>query len=506
MLWYRYAPITLILFLVTSNSALAAECKKTLFVKTTDSSNKAHKVPVTKQVPELTAHSEFIFSRHPGLQALSGNLVPRSKVPKEITYHGLFTCSSCKKHNSPMKPLADGTIPCVHCGTLKDASDGKYYRYPIDSKGRTLTNFIDAAQFADPEAAKAIMWSCDICRNDFIEVEHSICPTCAETPGSVKRRNDSAEVRKAAEELERVARKVKENNDPNFRAYSMGREAAERVLASKDQLVELSKRGLENLKNSPAFVVAHVKKLGAILGIGVAGAAAWYFFFDTSEYPGEVVATSWEHRVYYEELRIIPEEDWCDSLPSGAKNIKNLGKQRYSFKKYKRTFFSRLINSFWFLPLAFADKDNGNGTFTTEDGPSSSGRGGYSPGGSYGDGGYEYTPPPPPPKPVEKDMCSYDIERWVETRSEVLSGNNPRSSSELRWPGENTQAGERVGSRRSSYSQTVRYNRGDSEKITARPRSISQSDLFNFPVGTQGFANVNRVGSVLNFKLNSTAQ
>ncbi len=497
-----------------------SNCRSKLFVVVEKNDGTRSEVKIARHEAFLTeGKSLFVSSLSPDIPSLSGNLVSRNLVPKGANYFGLFTCRFCEKanpqhaHNHLMKPGEDGAIRCNTCNNLritKDSPDGKlqpndreYYPFPLDRQGKPIKGFLDAAQFTTPEAARAVMWTCDFCRNTLLVNDFPYCPTCKERHGS---REVTEATRAAAEALEKTAHDIKERSSPDGKDRILGRKAAEKVLAAKVKLTEITQKAAELLRESPQFVEDHIVLVAAVLGIPVLTYAAWYFYFDTQEYPGEVMSTDWARVITFERQDLQFESGWCDEMPSDATETSRVSKLVSMRTHQKRSFgfyLKRFLNSSFLLPLAFADIDNNNGTFTTEDeapysSPYSSPSNPSSPWSSPSSPFSDDTPAPKIPQ--YRDWCTYSVLRWVESRTTRSSEPNPQSENDLYWPSSTALFGERERSRQTYYNRSIRYSKENGETLTRGQGVNSLNELLRFPPDSKGIVSVNRMGVVMDFK------
>jgi len=505
---------SLVLLIILLSARLSEGAKSScldLIAQVETHEGKSIKVPVTSKRPELDQSSNFAKKQHPSLTGLSGNLVPVTALKKAIgtgskaTIYQLFTCKSCNKHNqiaSPIDAKGDGgkeSIVCGNCANAHTGSQNDFYNFAKDPEtGRSIGQLVDVAQFATPEAAKAPMWVCSYCDSKLIGDEDPYCPSCTERMGNQEARKEIAD---AAEALEKSAHAIKHGQTPEGRALLAGEAAGRKFSAALKSFPDLGKKSLEHMQRAPAFVKQHILKVSVVLGMSLAAAASWYFFFDTQDWPATLVGTSWERTIEYEIQKSVPEEDWCDSVPFGATNVNNLGKRRYSFKSEqegKANFLAgvnemllKIYRASTFLPILYADTDNNNGTFTFDgDSGSSSGGGNGSSSGTY--------VPTPLPEPVYKDWCSYNIVKWVFSRRETSGKSNPRSASDIYWPRGGAGLGERESLRKERYTRNFDYVVAENTRRNG-DQNVSMSELFSLPTGTTGIASVTRVGQVRSF-------
>jgi len=441
----------------------------------------------------------------PHLVPLSGKLVSDSTLAPGVNARGLFTCDKCGTHNQLHMPHPDKAgVVCTQCGDWKTKEDGKYYLFPKDEHGHSMEGLVDIVQLVeDPteRRIRATKWDCETCGREVTEGE-SFCPTC-----NFHHDPEAKEVAAALDEVARVAREGNLNRTPEGRALLKGEKAAEGFLGhlgeSKEKFQDAFKNAQNYYKTAGRVDKNKIKAIAGALGVSVATATLLYLYFDTEDYPGTIASTSWSRSISFEEERTFSESGWCDSVPSGAFNIVNLGKRQYSKlrgqanESFAQYLLKRFSQEAAILPMAFAQSgwsDNDNGYFTRGSGSGSSSSGG---GSGYSGGGSDSQPAPP----VYKDWCSYSIRRWTHSRTEYSSGSNPTSSSDLYWPSDSTRYGERIGSRNSNYSWDINYTNNNGITKSADYRmGADLNEFLSKKKGAEGIAQVNIFGVVRKFK------
>ena len=196
-------------------------------------------------------------------------------------------------------------------------------------------------------------------------------------------------------------------------------------------------------KSRKKLVIAGVLGCGGLVAVAAAVVGILAVFWTK---PVEVTVThrSWERTIEVEQFSAVDEDEWCDSMPSGAYDVSRTSEVR-SHKKVPDG-----------EECTTQRVDNGDGTFTEKQVCSTKYR----------------------EEPVYDEKCSYTVDRWVVDHVEEASGSEKDAPS---WPDvalekEGTGLGaQREGERVETY--TVHYESPEKKAFTCTYPQAEWEDI-----------------------------
>lgn len=205
-----------------------------------------------------------------------------------------------------------------------------------------------------------------------------------------------------------------------------------------------------------------------ILGLLAAGIVALLFFFRSRTADLRVTEVAWERSVTVEELKTLTEEGWEGELPPAARELSRRQAihhhDRIQTGTETRTRTVQERKQTGTERVKTGTRDLGNGYFEDvyEDRPV-----------------YEtverqetYREPVYIQKPVYRMQITYQVDRWVKTRTETASGRQP----EARWPEVPAGSAIRPGPRQEKY--TVQLQDRDGQAYTHTTDSFQEWQRF----------------------------
>lgn len=288
------------------------------------------------------------------------------------TYEMVWDCKFCGTQSLPARTHKF----CPNCGS---AQDPRSRRFPADDEKRSVENYVNhgadviCAACTTPNAADAKF--CQQCGAP-LENAQKVGTVASQVRGENEKFDAQAKRNIDQEALDTDLRKAGALPDPN---------------AAKG-----SNRGMILILGIGALIVVAVLVL----------------IFWRRDASASVVGHEWERSINIEEFAAVPDEAWCDSMPSGAYNITQREEQRSS----------RSVPAG--EECGIRRIDNGDGTFSERRECNTI---------------YEE-------EPIYDNYCSFTVNRWVYARAISQEGLSLQDAP--RWPLLQLNSGSSLGSER----------------------------------------------------------